>query len=685
METPILRLESDAWSSITALLFFDEVRNLLLTGNRKLTQLVGNTARSFMIERRLHSIDLDCILHTAKSTPNLREIHIQAWIGGYKLIAPLRHLDFPSKLTKLIGVFTNALNFFLVAHDISQLAPTLTHLHLRGVFESRLELGNLRFPPNLQTLALESSVIVIQKEEEIANLPRTLTNLELKTRGLPDISRNVWPPELSLLHLHNLHADTTIEHLPRTLCDLMLYAMRGKMRTSFKSERSGGHFAFPWRQFFPLLTHFENHYPFDGPLHATIKSIVVSDAYEASTVNEFVSSGFWSLQQPTWVLSAPYPLFKTIDIAEEMAELATTARDLAPWLREIVDIGGVSREAIRYLPSVRSLRALDEPFNFDVTDENAFLPTQIEKLTCPSISLSAIERLPRLERLSVTSFGASEGDDVGLHSVKWSSNLKLLATTSKLQAPALLNLPSSLTDLGVAITTHAAWTVIATHLIHLRTLSLELNLKWWNVDEPIDQPLTPMKSDTLEKLVLRFQSAPSEKIARPFADEFFGKHSPLPASIKRLVLNSISTDSPVPVTVFPSLPRNLVELTLVSFIDWENPHFFVEPHVASMTPSELLASLPRGIESLNMQKYGTEAESSRRSYESLAFLPQTLCHFGTTGLFTMPSQPAAVAEIVKHLPSKLTSLHYDGVTFGVSKEYFKQRRPYLVEEIKPSP
>lgn len=675
----ILHLESDIWDSIAPYINYNEVLNLILTGNRKMAQLIGSTTRSFSFRQRLHAVDLDCVLSTARATPNLQELIFAPFDSVYWLMIPVKPLVFPPKLTSLTAIIHHALDFFLLTHDLSELAPSLTYLQLSGKLDSRTrKLNKLTIPRNLQTLIIRDSPILMEDEEDIAKLPRTLTHLQLIAPRFPTITRNVWPTELSVLHLRNIEMDVTIEHLPRSLTDLILYPLDGKLNTSFKCEGAGSNFAFPWRQFFPLMSALEVYHELKGSLTFLLGSMISHVVYTPSEVSDFISSGFWSLQQLDWTPLMPYPSFKRLILAD-MSDFETAARELAPWLRVLEATLTISSEfpfgTLRYLPSADSYDNNDDIDFAGITAET--IPSSLKYFSSPYIPVFLLERLPALGSLFTTSIADLQGAEISLEDVKWPSTLHTLSTHQVLQGPALRCLPNSLTSLQIPVPTRADWSIVASQLVNLIDLHTDLNCEQWNSDISLDEPLTPIVSTSLEQFGFRYTSVPSTVQPQPFAYEFFGKQSPLPTSLTQLSINSYTHDRPIPLTVLPYLPRQLRDLSISGAIDWNSSIYFTEPHIASMTPFELIASLPPDLSSLGLMNYGL---ISLKGYYILSAMPKNLCHLSHDGLFQDVAPGSDVSDFLKHLPRRLVEMSRPATkNMKIMEQYFKQIRPYLVD------
>ena len=133
----------------------------------------------------------------------------------------------------------------------------------------------------------------------------------------------------------------------------------------------------------------------------------------------------------------------------------------------------------------------------------------------------------------------------------------------------------------------------------------------------------------------------------------------------------------IPLTIFPYLPRQLRILTVSAFIDWRNEFYKTEPHIASMTSGDLLASLPSGLDVLDLSLYA-QIPGVQQPYEMLASLPRGLKSFKQNSIWNHYSLlEADIETILNSLPPKLCSLKY-GSSTAIETAYFKAR-PYLYQ------
>lgn len=665
MSAPISRLSADLWSQVTAALNYDDIKNLLMCGDRQLMQVVGHKTEVIRIDTYIHALDLECVLRTLQATPNVQELHLNPKAVSTRVMKPLlTPLRMPPKLTSLSALFFNSVDFFLVTNDIASLAPSLTSLNLSGKLDSGINMSVLKLPPKLSALQLHTTSLVIGSGD-IAQLPRSLTFMQILTGGIPSMTHYEWPPELATLNLSGLTQPLHIENLPRTATSLQIYcSLADLLTTSFKTSKSADHLAFPWRRFFPSLTRLRLNIEPRGSAEDCLKSFICHDAYQAEEIEAFISNGPWQLPTPPTLDSKPsYPLFECLAYPKWKDDGTDDAcKALTPLLTKVSVFCSLRypSSVLPYLPSMRSFTG-DMAHHSAPTDE---LPTHLTDLSGTILDVPAIERMTSLTALAIRNMPTPELSAP----VKWPPALIRLSSSIALTGPALQSLPLSLTRIATHIKNQADWTTLATTLPSLQSLSIVLDpLSWdgWNDDA---EPLTPISG--LSDFSIKFEKDTSDKVQcnRPYLDEFFGNHSPLPACLTKLSINSFAMSHRVPFTVFPSLPRQLRELSVMGYLDTLNENFGIDFDVATMTSSHLLASLPAGLDSLELMHY-TSIERARLSTESLKSLPRGLKRFHQNSLWS----PSALdlSDAVAALPPKLSALNSSGS--HLESAYFKSK------------
>lgn len=325
-------------------------------------------------------------------------------------------------------------------------------------------------------------------------------------------------------------------------------------------------------------------------------------------------------------------------------------------------------EAYQYLPATTFYE------EEDISSLTRSLPG-ITSLSCDQLELESLECFPSLERMDLGYIDfmmapGSEGVDV-----KWPLKLKALTVYYlPLEGLALRSLPS-LTSLGIMLSTRSNWSVLASTLVSLVTLEISLRGgNWYTVN---DEPLAPLLATRLERLTIRV-TKPSTYYDKPFLDDFFGNDSPLPTSITALTITNFGLKWPIPLTVIPSLPRQLRQLMMTQDTDWTNANFKTPPHVAHMTPSELLSSLPPLLECLELVRANL---TDKKSFTLLAALPRSLKTLNLSAL--CDTDWKRETELFNVLPRRLV---FQSNTGKFSHEWFevyeKKIRPYLYNAVR---
>lgn len=673
MDSPILHLDTDVWTQIARYLDYDDISQLVLVGQRHFTQRVGSGVQSFVVTRRCHAVDLECILRTAKATPHLQELNISVGEALNYIMKPLLPLELPPKLTTLTATFNRSVEFFTVSHDLAKLAPSLLTLSLWGATRSELKLANLKLPSKLSSLSLNGCILTVN-ELDIAKLPRSLTSLKMPALYIPKMTHNEWPSELLTLSITALVRSIVIEHLPRTLTSLKIDSKTdaASFTTSFKTENTEDHFAFPWRCFFHSLIDVSITAQITANATSRLKSLVSPHAYNASDVADFIASGFWHLQAPT---TPDYPLFEQIRISSSTQDaMVESCRELAPYLQNVTNFYfyQLPLAACVYLPKAKSYLG---GYSSTASLEEG-MPTHFKHFAIHYFDNRLFDHLSSCNTLRVAQIIGTPSDKAITESVAWPSSLTHLSIIMTLSGPALLSLPNSITFLSTSIPKRADWSIIATHLVVLKDLTLSIP---WLGTEDSDDPLHPITSNNLQTIVLKAAAEINEPHSKPYMDDFFGNASPLPASLTAITLSSYYETQAIPMTILPSLPRNLKSLTIMGQVSWNNENYKTEPHVASLSQSELLASLPSGLDGFDV--WGRVGHSEANwSVELLASLPQNLKRLSQDSAWST-SAPLDIDVIIRYLPPKLAFLHF-GAAKEVSETYFN--RSYLYHGERPS-
>lgn len=646
---PLLRLSPDIWTQITSCVDYTDIRNLLLTGNRAVRNLVIQNCQVVSLTQVVHSIDFERITHTCNELANLRELRIEPPLADVAALHPKTPLRLPPTLTELYLSFLFATEFALSVFTAHATLPNLTSLSLVGESTEELDLELFQLPPKLSTLILLGCTSTTNKELGILNLPRSITNLTLQIEKLPTFTKNCWPPQLESLALTNLTEPIIIEHLPRTVVQLTLGGTK-TVSTQFKDVVSGNTFDFPWRHFFPFMTLLTLLVNVPGKIDALLRSVISPTAYDSVLVDEFISGGFWRLDDVD-LANHVFPPFKSLFMSSDEFDDSITPvlRDLAPHLTEIRYLASsgprMPLEALQYLPNYRMYSSED------IIDDPSAMPSlsHLEALQLKSTPLKAVKELKTLRIFNVSSITCDE-DSLQL---PWPTHLNKFELAGPLpQGLFIHSLPSWLTNLRFTITTNDEWTTLATYLVHLvgLTISMDFPGEWMQSDR-----LTPIASPYLHTAVIAFTSSPSKPQPKRFMDEFFGAKTPFPPSLTKLSIATLEGSALlIPMTVCPYLPRQLKSLTLGAQIAWSNSDYKCEAPIVHLSPAELVANLPPKLETLSIaQVHATPV----MTYELLSKLPRSLTEFSQLGyeLFSGPPDPTLLSVL---LPPKLVTLSF---------------------------
>lgn len=600
MTPSILRLSADVWFSITALLSYDSLANLIFAGYHAPSHLIGAGIHSVKIDGSLHSIDSDRLFFILDAALQLKYLNVTSKHAVH-FTKPHRRPRFPPKLMHLSVDAPDSAQLFLSSDGVQELPESLLALKLSGESEFKLENWTLiRLPSKLTTLMLPGGVFSLTADE-IAELPRSLTTLELRLTALPEMTRYVWPSELSTLHLSADAALVTVEHLPRTVTELSVRHAKN-LNTSFTTAARGGEdFAFPWRSFFPLLERLKLKVETKGSLELFMNSLVSADAYEVSLVENFISKGFWGAALPSLAFDPHrvYPFYTQLifhrpnDYVREATDVVKRLAFFLSRCESVMNESYMLSSALQHLPAATRYTT----YAPRLSNAHHSLPTSLQVFNAIFVEPAAIERLTSLTHITAD-FQLANGMPATLECVAWPKTLTSLSSSSIFNEAAVRCLPLTVTDLGCKIQSSTAWSALALHLVNLKrfTLNFDYSDTWLS-----ETPLTPWKG-SLETLKLHYRCDNKPSKEGIFLGAFFpplDQPSPLPSSLTSLSLGAYGL-VPVPMTLCPRLPRQLKELNFQIRVEWNDWWSTPEPHVAVMTPRELLESIPRGLEQLSL-------------------------------------------------------------------------------------
>lgn len=681
MVSSVLRLSADVWTLITSLLDEGDVSMLFALGSPTLNAILRHSVVLLRFEGRMGAVNLTSVLLDPPRYPSLQTLIINPKDGKTRIMKPTGPLKFPPKLTSLTASFNKATDFFFAFCRIEEHIPNLTYLSLSGATRFKGEFVALGSSSKLSTLKISKGSLIVDTSD-LEKLPPTLTELSLSTLWMPTIARYVWPPELSSLSLNSSHP-LTIEHLPRTLTSLSIDSS-ATLQTSFRmdAETVSSQLIFPWRTFFPFLTSLTLITSSRMPLGLLLPSIVSPSAFDASIVAGFISSGFWDLPTLPHPSCASYPLFTDIIIPmddDDEDELWALCPEFAPFLKNLKRFftdWELPFSVCKHLPSLTKIRG-GPSYEIGSSNGGDSLPLSLKSITTSSIDSQVIERLVNLKELLVSRI-STQG--ASTEHFKWPTTLKRIYCPSLAELGLLRSLPSTLTALYTQIDS-SHWDIIALQLVHLRKLSLLADLSKPRMTNA--EPLTPLKSTVLKSFTLSIQrSSRSSATGSRFLHGFFGPNSPLPASLKSLVL--IGESEPIPYEIFSHLPRQLQALSITFYNDWLSAKSEEEPNISALSNAELFAQLPPTLKKLELHYHnGPPTRGLNRQplphaemCEILCALPRSLIYLELLYLLDAEDRDdGRVLELVQKLPPKLTFADFGDIK--IESTYFAVRRPDL--------
>lgn len=498
----------------------------------------------------------------------------------------------------------------------------------------RLQSGRKVFPPALTTLKLLDCTIRIPTETSVLELPRSITTLALRTKALLVFTKYCWPPQLQSFELDTGNNPVVLEHLPRTVTHLAVKSL-AVARTHYTDGRGDGEFIFPFRCFFPFLSSLILNIKVPGDIEPLFRSIVSPTACNTALVEEFISNKFWSLPGLEYVAHRSYPLLRHLETSKNTisSSMVSEMRSLTPYFTELGFLDSFQQpslptEILRCLPSLATYKTLGT--SIAQLSDLLCLP-KLTRLAVLSIPIAIAKSFTSLEHLRAVQLKADENS---IHEVPWPSTLRTLHIDCTYPNGLLpTSLPSYLTYLDIYMRSGDEWSAAVTSLFCLETLKIMLSApgEWMQCDQ-----LAAVASIRLRSLYLYFASSLEHPTSKPFLDEFLGSTSTLPPSLTHLdIAVAVRSGVLIPLTVIPSLPRQLRSLSLSTLIVWSSSQYTVDASVVDMSPAELLSSLPPQLEKLYLwQRYGTPFVS----YKLLGCLPKSLTSYVQhgRGLFSGP-------------------------------------------------
>lgn len=641
----ILRLYQDIWVPISHYLDARSIRNLISAGNRQLASTVARSVQSTRFSDFGLILDFEVILNFCQQFDSLEEIIVKTEPGYFASGAPSQALELPSTLTNLdlsfYGVFS-----LIQPIKLSQAVPSLTRLSLSAHHApKRHRLSDFDWPPLLEHLSLRQSLSLCISPRGIAQLPRSLSSISLSwlaasSADEDDLKRGFgfqmvsyeWPLSLTALTLDNSLSCVNIEHLPRTLTSLDTSA-NYTLKSDFPLTSEA--VIFPWRVFFPKLRNLVlGKYNDDSGHIRLLRTILLPDALNSKTVEQFISNGFWRDIPSSSVFSHEYPSYDAICLPfafweNSRPELITELDLLAHLIKNTVFPNLMSSDPlIAYtLPSETHFKGTivtkenDAPFRAGLLDINAYrstlhlahLPASVTSLRCRAL------------------LGSNGTTDL-VKGDSFPPNLSSL-DIHELTPSTVSILPHTLTDLDISLSDTHIWDLVATRCVSLKKLNVFLEDDW-----KTDIDLASISSRSL--LEFRLQLPLSARYAnRPKLAQFFRSPSAvwspiLPPSVTRLFLRGgHSIDASVLVVL--NLP-NLKRLDIAGFV-WKSADSPAFPEASGMAPHDLIRCLPQNLRQLRFL-HNAKADMTATGTEIIQLLPRSLLQIQDRRHFGIPNE-----------------------------------------------
>lgn len=644
---PILRLYPDVWLRMLRFLDARSLKNLLCTGNRTLVLCVARNARTASFEDFGLILDFEVLLSFCERFQLLQELVVSAPFGTSIARWPSKGVLLPSNLTTLKISFHGI--FSLISPlSLSLMVPALQTLSLdaQGA-PSRYRLSHFDFPSSLQCLELYSARCSIGLDPYgVSRLPRNLVEFSIayycsktcpeeEMQGFGDnFSSYVWPLSLLSCSLEAPISTIKMEHLPRTVTRMDL-SKHEALGTDFGEKLEN---AFPWRVFFPRLQFIDwiDEYKIQTGF---LTSLALPYALDTQKVDAFIGTGFWHLPEVFGpVIRLPsYPLFQRISIPSWWRHEDKMAEELemhAPLFREAC-FPGIRCDRLSY----RLLSNYSEVKLFGILPKDTIqLPSNVRSVDAHTVYADLVP--PSITSLRCGVLVGKQltfNDPVVAPISEMPSNLSSLAFERFNGSDMMSFLPKTLTSLEMQLSRAVEWNVVATRLLSLKTLSIELEPSWvWS------EALESVSSQLLDKVDI-FVPQSAESPNWPMLAQFFGAKNVFPPSLKSLTLNGAVYCN---ASILPVLPRSLTKLTIARFAWKTRGRPF--PDTENMTPRELLRSLPPNLRQLRF--FQQAAGDTQVDCEELEGLPRSLLVFQHRGHFAFSSETKPTTSFSSIMP-----------------------------------
>lgn len=621
--SPILSLYADIWSLVLGILDIRSIERLMVAGYSRFEPLFRSLVRKGSYEGIMHILDLDRFMRSCRRFEHIEDVAIIPENLLTRTPSLIEDRVLPKKLVSLELAFKRSADLFLLQSNLREMVPDLLHLRIQGSSSSIISFDAIQFPPRLQTFELSGDLIVRVHPGDIAKLPRSLLKLRLLATTWPQMDEYEWPIGLSSLALHCSDTSVLLESLPRTVSSLT-FDRSISLTTEFRApnaDNSGNDF--PWRVFFPNLSHLDwpRRHSYDSSTF--LRSLVLERAFDETLVRDFLSSGPFDL--PSLRSATTYPTYSFLRLPPTgLGGLDVDEfRALSPHFQK-TDLRGYHwpNATTGSIPSTQACVLSEE------TTLETKLPPKLTRLYGSSLQTKILP--PTLTSIfceALVPESESTEKEGGIDHFKLPRNLLNLQITGNDFPVSLASfLPVSLTRLDTCFDSLEIWTLVATRLIHLQTLNVHLGPSW-----SCYEPLTPIASSHLQKLSINIPITSLLPSIRPPLWEFFSDPSPLPQSLTSLGVHSHHM-SPIPTCIIPALPRQLLSVSLNSIT--LEPPLVRFPESIGISAEDCLRHFPPQLRALAL--YSIPEPRINANFDLLTSLPSSLTSFRHAFVFGFP-------------------------------------------------
>lgn len=663
MNPPILLLYPEIVSHIALYLDIYSLKRLGIAGNARLVALLKLGVRNIFTPKYMMFLDLKAIFALSDGYKCIEIVKIRPVRDTTPAKIPAEALELPHTITELNVRFPGSVSLFLDNSLIKQL-PRLRRLRLSsGETSRKATLSGIQFPSQLESLELFARPGELRYAKgDIDCLPKGLITLALPLpeEGLPQFDKYEWP--LSLTHFEldtSYNQSILIELLPRTVSKLICWNVPN-WKTTFNSQETLSEISFPWRSFFPHLSHLQLE-ALDPSFNSDLlKTLLLHDALPKPLVDDFIKNSYWNLPSlqageltyakfiSLWIPS-PYAGVSLDNVKAEFQLLVPFLAETNLWLYPELPM-----ELFKHTPRVKSTT-----INADSTETTQF-SVSLEELTCNSCKVH-LSILPKGLR-SIYCSGFMEINEDGTIIEGLEKHIKIPPTLTSLHCiesrlPDLFihELPRNLTKLRIMLGNPDQWDLVATRLSGLVSLIANFDANWV-CDSSRTLALLTSKSIIAVTLAQELTSTPSKVPWSEFLHNCSSGTSPLPPTITKLSI--VSNTDTIPIDAALALPKGLVAL-LLDGINWF-PSTETSAHYnpTGLSIEEILLRLPPKIRKLglNCSKGAKKVDFKLVKAFSPLVVYLSLQHSFESQLEAGETTTDEIERCISHLPPHLNYL-----------------------------